>query len=444
MALVRTTLLAAILLTAATARGASYYVAKNGSDANPGSETRPFQTIGRAIKAAGPGSEVVVRGGLYRELVTIWSKRGSRAKPLIVRAYPGDHPIIDGQGLKPKNALVEIGESQWVTFDGFEVRNSSRAGILLWSVKNSTIRRNTIHDCMKGGIHASGDHWGDTAYVVIDRNVIHHTVLENRSRRASQWSQALGIEQSQHVAITSNWVYKNFGEGVDYIGSDHGTIRRNRVWDNFSTNVYLDNAQTTTVDANLIYSSSDKVFYRDGSPATGIMAANERYRRQNPLTDLVITNNIVLWTRAAFYYRNAEYGRGLHRTIIANNTFYSATWALVVIDGAMLSLHLHDTTTVANNIFYQRRNLPYTEGTSRGITYRNNLWFGGAAGSRVRSDDDVDGDPKLVSAGGGKAEQYMLQPGSPAIDRGAPLSVVTRDYFEKARTARPDLGASER
>src|ERR1044071_1270700 len=100
--------------------------------------------------------------------------------------------------------------------------------------------------------------------------------------------QAISAFRSDRVEISGNYVYENYGEGIDYIASDNGTIRGNTIRDNFSINLYLDNAQSTTVDGNQIWCSAETTFRRAEGPPAGIMAANEEYEEQNPLDRLSI------------------------------------------------------------------------------------------------------------------------------------------------------------
>lgn len=46
-----------------------YYVAKSGSDRNPGTKNCPFLTIQRAADVAVAGDTVIVHEGVYREWV---------------------------------------------------------------------------------------------------------------------------------------------------------------------------------------------------------------------------------------------------------------------------------------------------------------------------------------------------------------------------------------
>ena len=416
---------------------ATYIVAPNGRDSNPGTLERPFRTINRGIAAARPGDTVAVREGTYREAVLLWDKRATAKAPIRVAAYRGEKAIIDGEGVRVRNGLVMIGDSSWIRFDGFEVRNSPAAGIVLYDVRSVAVRGNEVHRSRGNGIHASGSD------ILIQDNVVHHNVLENASGKARQWGQALASEDANGVMIAGNRVYENYGEGIDAIRTDRVVIARNRVADNFSVNIYLDNAQHATVDRNFVRDTGNRAFHRDGDPAFGIAMANERYRRQNPLTNLTITNNIILRTRAGIYYADSEHRGGLHHTLIAHNTIYAATWAAIVLGGTGGRNAGHDTTTVTNNVVVQRSGAAFVARSTTGITFRSNLWWGGRRDTRARGSGDLLADPHFVERGGSDPEDYRLRPTSPCRGAAGRLRAVTTDYFGKRRDSKPDLGAHE-
>lgn len=425
------------LLIALQVEAATYIVAANGRDSNPGTLERPFRTIKRGVAVARPGDTVAVREGVYSEAVLVWDKRATSKAPIRIAAYRGEKAVIDGKGVRVKNALVMIGDSSWIRFDGFEVRNSPAAGIVLYDVRSVAVRGNEVHHSRGGGIHASG---GD---ILIENNIVHHNVLENASGKARQWGQALASEDANGVMIAGNRVYENHGEGIDAIRTDRVVITRNRVADNFSVNVYLDNAQHATVDRNLIRDTGNRAFHRGGEPAFGIAMANERYRRQNPLTDITVTNNIILRTRAGIHYSDSEYRGGLHRTLIAHNTIYAATWAAIVLGGTGGRNAGHDTTTVTNNVIVQRSGAAFVARATTGVSFRSNLWWGGSRNTRAAGSGDVLADPQFTDPGGSDAEDYRLRPASPARDKARRVSPVTTDYFGNRRGSTPDLGAHE-
>lgn len=406
----RTTLTGLFLLLTLSADAATYVVAKNGRDSNPGTAARPFLTIKRAISQLRAGDNVLVRNGVYREAVLLWDLKGTAKAPIRIEADRGASPVIEGKGLKVAPGLVAIGSAEWIHFEGFEVRNSNADGISLRGVKNVVIKGNVVHHSRFGGIRA----WNGNADIRIDDNTIHHNVLQNSSRKAKQWTQAVGVEDTVRVTVTGNRVFQNYGEGIDLIRTTGGSVTRNRVDDNFSVNIYLDNARSITVDGNVVR-STDTGFYRESSPASAIALANERYRKQNPIRDITITNNIVVRAQTGVFYSDTETGGGMHGVRIANNTFYGFTWAAF----AFGSRSKHTRSVVENNIVYQRSGAAYTARGTKDIAWRRNVWYGGDPSTRASGSGDVTRDPLFVKPGGSSPEDYRLRSGSPATGLGA-------------------------
>ena len=69
---------------------ATYFVATNGSDANPGTQAAPLKTIAAAVREADSGDTIVLRGGYYHESVQVY------AKELHIRSADGERAILDG------------------------------------------------------------------------------------------------------------------------------------------------------------------------------------------------------------------------------------------------------------------------------------------------------------------------------------------------------------
>lgn len=87
------------------AQSATYYVATNGNDANPGTLSQPFQTLTAARNAVAalqpeqkPGTKILIRGGTYpaptTQLNFSSSLSGSSEEPVVIANYPGEYPIF--------------------------------------------------------------------------------------------------------------------------------------------------------------------------------------------------------------------------------------------------------------------------------------------------------------------------------------------------------------
>ena len=427
------------LLLTMSAHATTWIVAPNGNDQNPGSLERPLRTIGAAAARLETSDDIQVRGGTYREAFRVWGVSGSAGNPIIVGPYAKERVIVDGTGVHPKNALVAIGGgARFVQVQNLEIRNSSEGGLLLWNVSDVKVRWNRVHHNAGGGISSGGARPGANARLTIEGNIVFANVLANRNGRATSWSQAIGIMHADDVNIRRNWVYENYGEGIDFISGDRGVIAENAVWDNFSVNIYLDNAQESVVDRNRVFSRGNRAFYRNGSSAAGIAVANEHYAIANPVRRLTITNNLVVRTGTGFQYGDWGRNGGLRETLIANNTFYQTQRALLLIEHGK-----HSATTVVNNLFFGANGRTLARVESPGIIAHHNAWYGGDASTRMRGTGDVLADPHLLRAGGSAPADYELRADSPLRRAGARLPSVRTDYFGKPRTVPYSIGCMQ-
>jgi len=95
----RTRVASALLLAALPycAWAATYHVAQteNASDANPGTEAEPWQTISRAVAELKPGDTVIIQEGVYREWVAPKTS-GTADAPITFQGTDRDKVILTG------------------------------------------------------------------------------------------------------------------------------------------------------------------------------------------------------------------------------------------------------------------------------------------------------------------------------------------------------------
>ncbi|MBB4040789.1 nitrous oxidase accessory protein NosD, partial [Microvirga flocculans] len=300
---------------------AIFYVSTTGSDSNAGTSTSPVKTITKAAQLAQPGDTVLVHGGVYNGTVNI-SKNGTASAPITFKPVSGEHVIIDGSQTASGSNLVTI-TGDYVTFQGFEVRNAKRAGITLWDTHDTKVLDNNVHDSFRAAIWAGGSAVGNSYNNLIEGNEVWHNVLENSSRTWSGgWAQGISLDKSDGSIIRNNNVYDNYGEGIGAMFTKGAKISGNTVYDSYSVGIYLDNAQDAVVQYNMVSHTYDTNFYRNGKPATGIEIANEFGDRQLPSSGLVITNN-VLGGVGTVHYSTYGANTGLINSTIAPNTVSS-------------------------------------------------------------------------------------------------------------------------
>lgn len=90
------------------------YVSPHGHDNSPGTETRPWRTLSRALPALQPGETLYVRGGTYREELTkLPIHQGTPERRIVVKAYEGERPVVRG--------LFWLSQPSYWTINGLNV-----------------------------------------------------------------------------------------------------------------------------------------------------------------------------------------------------------------------------------------------------------------------------------------------------------------------------------
>ncbi len=119
------------LLLAAPLPAAEFYVATDGSDSNPGTETLPFGSIARGQQAASAGDTVWIRGGEYdyvaglgaSQYAVLFNKSGTSGSPINYFAYPGEQPVFDFYSYQPYERIRGFSvQADWLHFKGLELR----------------------------------------------------------------------------------------------------------------------------------------------------------------------------------------------------------------------------------------------------------------------------------------------------------------------------------
>lgn len=180
-------------------------------DNNPGTKEKPWKTISRAFSStypcAEPGDTILVRGGVYKEAVHIM-KGGVLNKPIILKAYPGEKPIIDGEGVRKYGIKIaakglpdSIGVSKitvrvsHIIIDGFCLKNmdikrgfgitvvggnhitlqnlevtKTNRGIYFWYSHHGKVIKCHIHHTTSNCLGT----WNNCSNFIIKDNHVHH------------------------------------------------------------------------------------------------------------------------------------------------------------------------------------------------------------------------------------------------------------------------------
>lgn len=265
-------------LSAETA-GVDYFVATDGSDNNPGTESQPWQTIQKAADEAVPGSTVFVREGIYHEKIAINVEGNATEGHITFTNFNGEHVTISGDGVPNNSAsytddIIYIENKSYLRIVGFEIRDLQAvegSGIRFWGAGNHIeLINNTIHNIRGGG--ESGGAMGITIYGSNDNTPISHVLIEKNEIYDCDpaYSEALTLNGNvKFFKVIDNTVHDVNNIGIDFIGGEawisskyarNGVCRNNTVYrarstaeDGFAAGIYVDGGRNIIVEKNEVY-----------------------------------------------------------------------------------------------------------------------------------------------------------------------------------------------
>lgn len=113
-------------MVACFAFASDYYVSPVGDDSSAGTAEAPWRTIQHAASTVEAGSTVLIRGGIYREQISIEVSGNEAAGPIVFKAHPGEEVILDGEnGPRGKGwqPMIAIQDDSYIRIEGLEMRN---------------------------------------------------------------------------------------------------------------------------------------------------------------------------------------------------------------------------------------------------------------------------------------------------------------------------------
>ena len=420
--------LSTALPTAEAAPGDIYYVASDGDDSNPGTESQPWRTIQKAANTMSAGDSVIVLAGNYDERVQV-TRSGDAGAPI---TYQADGDVTT-------NGFTV--NADYITIKGFEVT----ATVCNWSPEASGIYVSGAH-CLiednyayyspRGGIKTSG-----SSNKCIIRN--------NRAYRNG----LVGIEvNGRDNLIEGNEIWGTIkyhpdtnceggADGIYFFGSGH-TIRKNYIHDISSDDPLVGDAHIDCFQtwSNPPWEKAGHDIVFEQNFCENLNAGMYAFMLDDA-SNLVIRNNIT----QAFAQVNTWEGGNHHLTIV-NNLFTSDLSLPLDRYPAGVELDSCPYTILKNNIFYNQLGPIYCRtGTTTGHDIGYNLAYrtdGQSPEGSPYPNDLWHVDPKFINAANG---DFHLQSNSPAIDVGVTLAEATNDYDGNPRPqgAGYDIGAYE-
>jgi hypothetical protein len=466
------------------------FVSPNGTG-NGSSEASPMKMINEAVQRAQPGQAVCLKGGEYRQVVSI-QKSGTASAPIKIGGYSGGGlPIVsggvnkgdqyklpnaqcqnlDGECTRPNlgqqckrpgcvnDPLFLIKGASNLKIIGIDVRGSSGRGFQMGSnsVNVSVDGMRTYHNWSSGFQISSQEPKWSSKNLDFNRIAIYDNI------RGMAEKNVVGGGGGQLHAVDgavfrNSAVFRNFGEGLNVGKAAKNVIVRDSIfWENAHTALYANGAITSAFDRNFLFCTGDKFAWLRAAP-------NAAYGHEDTVGAAITIRN----ERGVTSSHGVGFG-----TIASNNTVVGCSTTITV--GAQPNTTLSDVIVANNTLISPRRpGKPNGPGITfggtlsnilvvnnvvaggymdshTGVNLVNNIATHGTARSGVRIVDPkasklVGLTEKLNPANMDPAD-YVITSGSPAIGAGTKPNargLVDNDIFGNSRGNNPiDLGSYE-
>jgi hypothetical protein len=352
-------LVCGLAVTAATAEAAEWYVTANGSDSGAGTQSSPM-SLSKALSGSTParaGDTIWLRGGTYLGSYTTYLS-GTASAPIVIRAYPGERVVLDGNNAAAKQSGVVLSiYGANTTWWGFEIMSSDSSrdfsdgphipvGVLVNESQNIKLINLIVHDLPGAGFGVWTENTGAEVYGCLVYNV-----------GSNHWDHGIYVQnQNGTKRIADNIIVNAASHGIHGYGSD---------------SAYLDNI---TLEGNTVYESG----WLGGAYERNILLGGGRVA-QNP----VIVSNYTYYRGTSGGNSNIGYSAGAANAVVKNNYWIGGNVAARMIfsggdvTGNFFSGALDPSDTASrwpNNTFVSSRPT-----TGNAIFVRKNAYEAGRA-----------------------------------------------------------------
>jgi hypothetical protein len=294
-------------------QGATYYVAPDGNDSNPGAATRPFKTIGRGAGLLKPGDTLYVRAGTYRESFgdsipsgTSWDVPVTIAafsdETVTIRPDPGAGRIFLFQGADTHHIVVDgfIMDAINISYDAVKIsyeRDPDTDVAHSIRITNSEIKNAPYSGLVIAGggnefinlkVHDNGrDDFDHGLYISSSDNLIDGCEIYNNSGWGVHvYNESNDKGKVNNNVISNNKIYRNGksgrGSGVILSSGTGNEAYNNEIWENVG-GIQIDyGAINTEVHNSIIYRNNEFGIYVGTGSLNAVIKNNDIYNNGGP------------------------------------------------------------------------------------------------------------------------------------------------------------------
>jgi len=455
------TLMAAL---ASDLRAATYYVAPNGSNSNPGTSDKPWASPAYGSRQIKGGDTLIIRKGTYVVSVydddIMYPPSGTATAWTVIKGEDGGRPVIAGQD--DLFAAISLAGKSYVRLENIEITHDGRVsgealyfrtgitisgsppsrsillkglyihhideyGIDMQDVQDVKILNCRIEYCGYGAVGGPEGVAGGIRNLLIQNCRLsyggHYYRGGNGKDRPYDRPDGFGIEPSDGpIQIVDTRAEHNYGDGLDS-KSKRTTVRRCVVANNSCDGVKLW-GENSLVENTLIYGRGDGDSTETPWAAIVIGSDDENgaFTLINVSVDDALGKNYLMYV---------QYDETERINLNIRNCIFRGTGPNCPIFVG----HQGEVTLKADhNLFYLPKNAVILSHGNKDYTKANIKTLGAG---------NLYGDPKYKAPAWGKTGDYHLKSGSPAINRGSVVGAPKNDLDRKKRDTKPDMGAYE-
>lgn len=422
------------------------------SDANPGTEDRPWRTLAHAAGALAAGEVAWVHGGRYHEAGITFARSGEEGAPIRMAAWGDGEVVVEGEGLDAVAGIAIVADHvvveglsiagmsigigtelrgrtealRGVVLRDLEVFRSAEEGVHLEAVRDFVVERVATHDNGRDGLQVLADRADELAYSshgwIVGVSAFNNGVDGTREGAGH----GVAINQGHSIAVCDSVAHDNTSHGFDVSDWPKGGAV----------------SQDVSFEGNRAWGQTSQAGFSVNSDSL-----NVRFVR-----------NIAHDNEVGFYCYLGCGGTWWVNNTSARNKhgFQVEDAAATFVDTGARDLHFHNNLSIANRLEGDDARYPALEvadpsyrvsATHNDLVPADGEELAAQVGSTAYTPGDVgklgEGnvsvDPEFEDLEG---RDFGLRASSPAIDAGV---VVQGDGFEDGGWlgSAPDLGAME-
>lgn len=325
-----------IFLSSGFVFGATYYVSKNGSDTNPGTEGSPWQTIQKAADTLKPGDIVLIRQGVYPEKVTP-ARSGAEGNYITYSNYGSEDVVIDAQNGK-RDACVRVDGKKYLRFIGLRLTGASgasglRAGFHASDQSGNLLLEKITADNNRFGILLHGKY-----------SPVSHVIIRNCTANRNTGHGIFLYRKVYDTAVgPQNHFFSNAGEkhtygieiGTDYPGKKIDGARNINVYENEIDHNGVQGIRTWNA-MNILINKN----YCHHNGATGIQI-------EDGSENIAVENNLCEYNAQTYEYETGIWVDSAKNAIVSGNYIRGNKIGLMVTDSSRVILRRN--VVVENN-----------------------------------------------------------------------------------------------